>query len=56
LSGKYNDGNIPEGTRFATDAFSKTYVWTRYFNEKTTEETLRILNALAQYASELGYT
>jgi len=56
LSGKYNDGTIPDGTRFATDPFASTYVWTRYFNDKKKDETKRILNGLADYAAELGYT
>jgi len=41
LSGKYNDGNIPEGSRFSNHELNR--VWVRYFNEKTKEKTLKIL-------------
>lgn len=54
LTGKYNDGNIPEGTRYATQQLDR--IWQQYFGEGKKEGTLVKLNALAAYAKELGYT
>jgi len=56
LSGKYNDGNIPEGARYATDPLSYNLFWDHYFGEKNRGNTIRLLTGLADYAAELGYT
>lgn len=56
LSGKYNDGNIPEQARFASDPLSATMVWNWYFGPGKRERTLTALNNLAEVAKELGYT
>lgn len=54
LTGKYNDGNIPDGTRYKDNQFAATVVWNKYFNDKKKPETLRILNGLQEIADELG--
>lgn len=56
LSGKYNDGEVPEGSRYSEHAFAKNVVLKKYFGEKTKENTLRILKGLAEIADELGCT
>jgi aryl-alcohol dehydrogenase-like predicted oxidoreductase len=56
LSGKYNDGNIPAGSRMDTSDFVKNVVWGRLFNEANKEKNLKKLNALADLAKELGVT
>jgi len=55
LSGKYNDGNVPEGSRLANH---KEYAWVfaKYLNDKNKENTLKKLNALGALAKEVGYT
>lgn len=54
LSGKYNDGVIPEGSRYKTHKLDN--VWIRYFNEKVKDDTISKLTALGDLAKELGYT
>jgi aryl-alcohol dehydrogenase-like predicted oxidoreductase len=54
LSGKYNDGNIPEESRFAKDPFTTTFALPIYFGPTKKEATLRILNGLADIAKEIG--
>ena len=54
LSGKYNDGKIPEGSRF--DKHKLDFVWQKYMNEEKRETTLTKLNKLADFAKELGYS
>jgi aryl-alcohol dehydrogenase-like predicted oxidoreductase len=54
LTGKYNDGNIPEGSRYSNASVDQD--WQKYFGSGKKESTLKKLNALAVYAKELGYT
>lgn len=54
LSGKYNDGNIPEGTRYKDNEFAANVVWNKYFGPKKKEGTLKILNGLQEIADEQG--
>ena len=56
LSGKYNDGNFPEGSRMAGNNFSSSYNLQKYFNENRKEKTLKALNGMVDLAKELGYT
>jgi len=56
LSGKYNDGNCPVDSRFATSAFHADNVLPKYFGPTKKEGTLKILNGLADLAKELGCT
>lgn len=55
LAGKYNDGNIPEGSRYDQH---KTLdpIWNKYMGADNKESTLKKLNALADIAKELGFT
>jgi aryl-alcohol dehydrogenase-like predicted oxidoreductase len=55
LSGKYNDGNIPAGSRFDTQQ-GVDKIWESYMGPAKKESTLKTLNALGDYAKELGYT
>jgi len=54
LTGKYNDGTSPEGTRFTDDTSGATFQ--RYFGEGVKEKTVKMLNELADYAKELECT
>ena len=54
LTGKYNDGSKPEGSRFADPANSGTFQ--RYFSEDKQESTKKMLNELAALAKELNCT
>ena len=55
LTGKYNDGNIPEGSRYDNHKFLDA-TWKTHMGEGVKEKTLKKLNALADLAKELGYT
>ena len=56
LSGKYNDGNIPEGSRFDNHKQVIDFQWMSHMKPSKKEKTLKILNGLAELAKELGYT
>ena len=56
LSGKYNDGNVPADSRFATDDFAKNNVLPRYFGESSKPKTIKTLTGLEELAKELGCT
>ena len=56
LTGKFNDGKIAEGSRFDKNQSSKDFVWQWYFSDDKKENTLRMINKLAEAAQELGYT
>jgi aryl-alcohol dehydrogenase-like predicted oxidoreductase len=43
LSGKYNDGTLPAGSRMAEDAFMKNFVLPRYFVPAKTESTKKLM-------------
>ena len=55
LAGKYNDGNIPEGSRYDNHKMLDT-IWQKHMGPTTKEATLKKLNALGDIAKELGYT
>jgi len=55
LAGKYNDGNIPEGSRYDTEKYLES-VWKKYFNPEKKEKTVKMLNNLAEFAKSKGYT
>lgn len=55
LTGKYNDGNIPEGSRYDNHK-SLDRIWQINMGPSTKEGTLKKLNALAEVAKDLGYT
>ena len=54
LTGKYNDGIIPEGSRYSSKDLN--FVWEQYMGPEKKEKTLKVLNNLGAYAKELGYT
>lgn len=54
LTGKYNDGNIPEGSRLATSDFCKNFLVPRYFGEESKPKTVKFLKGLGEVAKELG--
>lgn len=41
LTGKYNDGNAPEGTRYGSNDYAKDNIWGNYMGEKTKEKTVK---------------
>jgi aryl-alcohol dehydrogenase-like predicted oxidoreductase len=58
LTGKYNDGNIPEGSRYAQDKHGASLdpIWSKYFSEDKKAQTLEKLNKLGAVAKEYGFT
>ena len=59
LTGKYNDGTIPEGTRVELMYKTGAHLAKRaddYFGEGRKEKTLTTLRALAELAKELNVT
>lgn len=54
LSGKYNDGNIPEGSRFDKNS-TLSWIWNIYFKEGK-EATSAKLQKLGEIAKEFGTT
>jgi voltage-dependent potassium channel beta subunit len=56
LTGKYNDGNIPEGSRYDNHKFLLDGPWKTNMGPEAKEKTLKRLNCLAEYAKELGYS
>jgi aryl-alcohol dehydrogenase-like predicted oxidoreductase len=55
LTGKYNDGNIPEGSRYDKHNVLD-FGWKAHMNPDVKERTLKRLNDLAALAKELGYS
>lgn len=55
LAGKYNDGNIPEGSRYDNHKMLDA-IWQKHMGPDAKEATLKKLNALADIAKEVGYT
>ena len=55
LTGRYNDGVIPEGSRFALQSYLGRY-WEMYFGEGKKEKTLKMFNDLKELADSLGAT
>jgi aryl-alcohol dehydrogenase-like predicted oxidoreductase len=56
LSGKYNDGTFPPGSRIAEDPFIKNFIAPRYFAPEKVEGTKKIMKGLADLAKELNCT
>ena len=58
LTGRYNDGNIPEGRFTYESSFKdiKDLVMSYFFSPEKKEKSLQILNALAEVSKELGYS
>jgi voltage-dependent potassium channel beta subunit len=55
LAGKYNDGNIPEGSRYDNHKMLDA-IWKKHMGDNVKEKTLKKLNSLGALAKELGYT
>lgn len=53
LSGKYNDGECPPGTRYDGSNFLKG-IFERYLGERTKDSTVKILKGLEEIAKEVG--
>jgi voltage-dependent potassium channel beta subunit len=56
LSGKYNEGNVPAGSRYDNHAAMLDSTFQKYFGPVSKEKTCGILQKLNQLANELGYT
>ena len=56
LSGKYNDGVIPEDSRFGRDSPMLQTWWKGYMEGDSREGTLKRLRAIGDIAKNLGYT
>jgi aryl-alcohol dehydrogenase-like predicted oxidoreductase len=55
LSGKYNEGEIPEGSRFSLQK-SLGRIFDRYFGEGKKEKTIALFKGIKSIADELGCT
>jgi len=53
LTGKYNDGNVIEGTRSALDGVASAK-FKDMFNEANKAKSVKMLHGLADIAKELG--
>lgn len=56
LTGKYNDGNIPEDSRYAKNAMFKNFAWDKYIGGDKREKIIKLLAGLKEYSEELGVT
>lgn len=59
LAGKYNDGNMPEGSRgelFVKTGGMMASIAEKYFGEKNKDKTVALLQNIAAVAKEIGYT
>ncbi len=56
LTGKYNDGKVAAGGRFDNDDPNLKWVWSKYWSESSTPNTIKMLQQLADVAKELGCT
>ncbi|CDW80076.1 aldo keto reductase family protein [Stylonychia lemnae] len=56
LTGKYNEGIIPEGSRYDKHKDFLKDTWNAHFSEDKKEKTIKMLQGLAEIAKELGYT
>jgi len=56
LTGRYNDGNIPNDSRFNDNPGFKHFVMSQFMNPNNKDKNVKILNDLGVYAKELGYT
>jgi len=55
LTGKYNSGEIPEGTRFDKDEKVKNMIWPSFFGtEERKQKTIKTLTSLEKIAKEEG--
>jgi voltage-dependent potassium channel beta subunit len=54
LSGKYNDGEAPAGSRYKENEFARSNIWPRYFSDKSKADTVKMLKGLEQIAKDLG--
>jgi aryl-alcohol dehydrogenase-like predicted oxidoreductase len=56
LAGKYNSGEIPEGSRFDTHQAMLDSTWQKYMGSEKKDATCAKLRALADLAASLGFT
>ncbi|CDW88343.1 aldo keto reductase family protein [Stylonychia lemnae] len=56
LTGRYNDGNIPNDSRFNDNPGFKHFVMSQFMNPNNKDKNVKILNDLGALAKELGYT
>jgi len=55
LSGKYNDGSIPDGSRFQENQGMKGF-YNRFFGDGKKEGTIKMMQGLEEIAKEYGVT
>lgn len=56
LTGKYNNGDIPEGSRYDKHKDFLKDTWSKFFSESKKEATVKTLTGLGDFAKELGFT
>ena len=56
LAGKYNDGTIPDGSRFTLEHPVIQAKWNKFFAADCKEKRIKDLQAIGEYARELGVT
>ena len=54
LTGKYNDANIPEGSRFDVSDMLKDFSWNKYIGDDKRDKTIALLKGLEDTSKELG--
>ena len=54
MTGKYNKGNLPPGSRFDSDPFSKAFLGTKYGGDK--DKMLENLEKVKEIADQLECT
>lgn len=55
LTGKYNDGEVPEGSRFSLQK-NLGHIYARFFGEGKKEKTMAMFAGIKSIADELGCT
>lgn len=55
LSGRFNDGNIPAESRYATNPLFVNFILPKYFGANK-EKTVKALQGLGEISKEMGIT
>ena len=56
LTGKYNEGTIPEESRYQKNQMFKNFAWDKYMGEDKIEKSKKIFKELKEAAEEIGVT
>lgn len=56
LTGKYNEGELPEGSRYKEGPMFRNFAWDKYMGPDKKEKTKKMLKGLKEMAEEIGAT